>query len=44
MTPTEFRAALKEAHDQYRWRTSSWRDMTANALGYARGLGLSRAF
>lgn len=34
----------KEAHDQYRWRTGSWKDMAANTLGCALGLQLSRSF
>lgn len=34
----------KEVYDQHRWRTGSWRDMTANTLGCALGLHLSRSF
>lgn len=34
----------KELSDQHRWGTGSWRDMTANALGCALGLHLSREF
>lgn len=34
----------KELHDQYRWGTGSWKDMTANVLGCALGLTVSRRF
>ena len=34
----------KELHDQYRWKSGSWKDMTANVLGCALGLTVSREF
>ena len=34
----------KELHDQYRWKSGSWKDMTANVLGCALGLHLSKEF
>lgn len=34
----------KEAYDQHRWRTGSWKDMTANVLGCGLGLHLSTTF